>query len=108
MSICIVESKEIARIYWFQVSIGTEGEIFINLGIDPSVGEISEIEKIAVRHEQAENSYMYIMNDKDYMISFFKLAQKTFLNLYVLESDIGRIIAHKLETMQIASHYYGR
>lgn len=83
-----------------------EGEIFITLGTNPTNAELSEIEKVAERYPKEKDEFVYIMNGRDYLINFYKLTQ-IFLNIAVVESEIGRIIAYQLLSMKFASYHHG-
>lgn len=106
MGIYIVQDKNKAKMTWNEIRIGLHGEIFINLGMDSFQTEREALEKVAVRFEPEPDECVYVMKDMDYMISFIKLG-KLYVDMWVLESDIGRIVAHKLVSTQLAERYYG-
>lgn len=107
MGLYIVEDKNKAKLHWNRITIGLEGEIFINLGVDPFTTEREALEKVATRFEPERHEFVYVMKDLDYMISFYKLS-KLHVDMWVLEAEIGRIISHKLWSMKMATRYYGQ
>ncbi|MFF2532233.1 hypothetical protein ACFVS2_25320 [Brevibacillus sp. NPDC058079] len=85
----------------FIASIAYSGEIFIDLGVNPTVSVVKEIEKIAKRYEKEKETVVYQVSSNDHFMSLWLLSE-IFLHVVVIESDIGKFNAGKLMAMKVA------